>query len=122
MLSAQQEALNRGLVLPRYYGEDRLVLLPRDPYCIFAYWEITPATRERLRERWGEEAWNQAFPQLRVVKQNPAERVEESFEVTIQAEAENWYLTNLQPDCYYHLELGWRHPAAGFQPVLRSNT
>src|SRR3989442_1674343 len=31
--------------VPRAYGCDRIVLLPRDPWWVFTYWELTPTTR-----------------------------------------------------------------------------
>jgi hypothetical protein len=36
-----RESLNAGETLPPFYGEDTLVLLARDPYWLFSYWELT---------------------------------------------------------------------------------
>ena len=41
MTNPQLQFLYSGESLPQYYGTDRLVILPRDPYSLFAYWEIT---------------------------------------------------------------------------------
>src|SRR2546428_8916486 len=42
--------------LPRAYGRDRLVLLVRDPWWLFAYWELTPTSRIETLRRLGAEA------------------------------------------------------------------
>ena len=51
--------------LPAAYGVDRLVLVPRDPWWLFAFWEIAPATREVARGALGADA-DEARPMLRV--------------------------------------------------------
>lgn len=39
--------------LPHAYGEDRIVLMVRDPYWVFAYWEIDPARIDREKAWFG---------------------------------------------------------------------
>lgn len=38
-------------VLPASYGDDTLVLLPRDPHTLFALWDFHPSTQQRARGR-----------------------------------------------------------------------
>ncbi|GDY14906.1 hypothetical protein LBMAG53_37840 [Planctomycetota bacterium] len=40
---------NPGLPIPPRYGRDRLVLMVQDPGHLFAYWEVTPSTLDRVR-------------------------------------------------------------------------
>src|SRR3989338_3076472 len=35
--------------LPSYYDQDKIVLLVRDPWWIYAYWQIKGSTLERLK-------------------------------------------------------------------------
>lgn len=42
-----------GMPVPDAYGRDRLVLLVQDPSHIFAYWEVAPATLDRVRAEAG---------------------------------------------------------------------
>ncbi|MEW5785259.1 MAG: DUF4912 domain-containing protein [Bacillota bacterium] len=123
MINLQPDDLNRGESLPHYYGVDRLVVLPRDPYCLYTYWEVSLPTRESLKNEWGEAAWQGARLQLRVHKHdwNREEIVESFFDVTLETETDNWYLPALDSDRVYHTELGWRLPDGDFKPVLRSN-
>jgi hypothetical protein len=45
-----------GLPVPDSYGRDRVVLLVQDPSHVFAYWEVTPATLDRVRAEAGHNA------------------------------------------------------------------
>jgi hypothetical protein len=123
MINPLQDYLNRGEAIPAYYGEDRLVILPRDPYCLFAYWEVSLPTRERLRQEAGDARWENAAPMLRVYKHDwfREETVESFSDVALRSEADNWYLPVTESDRVYHAELGWRMPEGAFRPVLRSN-
>src|SRR5262245_60048707 len=42
--------------LPRGYGHDRIVALPRDPWWVHAYWEISPTSRVQALRTLGAEA------------------------------------------------------------------
>ncbi len=42
-----------GLPVPASYGRDRLVLMVQDPSHLFAYWEVAPATLDRVRTEAG---------------------------------------------------------------------
>lgn len=123
MSSPHHEYLDRGETLPPYYGEDRLAVLARDPYCIFAYWEVSLPTRKQLQERLGEENWQNASLQLRVFKHawSSDEKVESFFDVQLHHETDNWYLPVMDSDRLYHVELGWKLPGGSFEAVLRSN-
>ncbi len=48
--------LHDDVPLPEAYGTDRLVLLARDPHCLYAYWDLSPAHVERVRAAAGSEA------------------------------------------------------------------
>lgn len=58
--------LNRGWTIPPVYGNDRLVLLPREPHWVFAYWEISPALSEKMRAEYGA-AWDSGTTVLQVI-------------------------------------------------------
>lgn len=45
-----------GLPVPDAYGRDRVVLLVQDPSHVFAYWEVTPGTLDRVRAEAGPNA------------------------------------------------------------------
>ncbi|NMD42032.1 MAG: DUF4912 domain-containing protein [Firmicutes bacterium] len=115
---------SRSCSLPQDYAEDRLVLLPRDPYCIFAYWELSPSTRETLAGRIGAERWPELCFILRVFKHdrsgknNPAGH----FDLKVSPSDNRWYIAVQEADRCYHAELGWVLPPEPFQTLLRSNS
>lgn len=123
MSNPQLHYLHSGESLPHNYGLDRLVILPRDPYCLYAYWEITQPTVERLKNEWSEETWRQSAPQIRVCKHEweTEEHVESYYDVPLDGGSDNWYLHVPDSDRLYHTELGWRKPDGTFVAVLRSN-
>lgn len=88
--------------LPASYGSDRIVLMARDPYWAFAYWELTEGGRRAAQERLG----------------TPAEAVIRLFELTGTGErlprtdvpagpASSWYF-NVSPGKRYQAALGLR--------------
>jgi len=116
--------LNGGGELPDFYEEDTLVLLPRDPRWVFAYWEISPDTLNRLKYQWGNETFNHAKPTLMVRRHrwDQEGEIAESTPLAITSEARNWYLEVSHPDHYYHLELGWVLGHGEFYTLMKSNT
>ena len=123
MANPQTIILNRGETLPERYGEDRLVILPRDPHNIFAYWEISPQTREALERRAAEEGRPEINFCLRVYKYawSEEEAVEGFFDIEVSGDNNNWYIEVPDADRYYHVELGWKTPQSSFRSLLRSN-
>lgn len=120
----EKSNFNRGQSLPQYYAEDRLVILPRDPYCIFAYWELSLPTREALKEEVGAGQWPGVSFLLRVFKYawNDEATVESYIDLNISSEDDNWYISVQDADRLYHAELGWKLPQGSFQTLLRSNS
>ncbi|MGB4681528.1 MAG: DUF4912 domain-containing protein [Firmicutes bacterium] len=123
MADPQTYYLNRGESLPERYGEDRLVILPRDPHNIFAYWEISPQTREALARRASEEGCPEFALCLRVYKYGwgEGEDAEGFFDLEVSGDINNWYIAVPHADRCYRVELGWKAPGRSFQSLLRSN-
>src|SRR3990172_6233590 len=58
--------LEPGKPLPDTYGDNCLVIMPRDPLCLFAYWEATADRLDALRDQAGRETWQTGQATLRV--------------------------------------------------------
>lgn len=94
--------------LPSSYGEDRLVLLVRDPWWLFAYWEVTKARQEevaREAERAGCWGWKTV---LRVydVTQCSVSKPRSFFDITLNFYVDNWYIDVGLPDREWIAQLG----------------
>ncbi|MGQ9825903.1 MAG: DUF4912 domain-containing protein [Desulfotomaculales bacterium] len=111
--------------LPSSYGVDRLVLLARDPYWLYAYWEITATKQEEFSAAYGPFAWVSSQPVLRVydVTATPGgeQKINIYADIGINEEADNWHINVGEPDHTFFVDLGRRLPDGRFIPLLRSN-
>jgi hypothetical protein len=103
--------------LPRAYGVDRAVLLPRDPWWVFAYWEVSPVTRIETLRRLGPEA-EDATETLRV---HVADGVDvTSFDVVLPPGVDRWHVEAGRPGATVRVEVGIRTRAGRFVPLVAS--
>lgn len=122
MQDLSKESLDGNEALPQYYGKDRLVLLPKDPNWIFAYWELNPGTRRQIENRV-QKPWNLLDLNLRVHRlQMLEEKEEDFFDIRIVPSADNWYINTNGPDRKYFVELGVFLEGGHFLSILQSNT
>ncbi len=121
MRSDAIEGLTAAEKLPSSYGEDRLVLLTRDPYWLFAYWEVTPESRKQL-EIEGRRAWEHLNLALRVTRYDTdMDKEEGCFHIPINHTVDNWCIEAGVPDRYYKVDLGVQIADRGFVSLLCSN-
>jgi hypothetical protein len=110
--------------LPAVYGVDRAVLVPRDPWWIFVFWEITPATHEAAIAALGAEA-SEARPMLRVYDVTFVDprgsNTSLSFDVEVPDGVDSWYVNVGRPAASYCVEVGVRTASGRFLPLVRSN-
>lgn len=113
--------LDREESLPLYYGEDRLVLLPRDPYWLFAYWEISLPARQHLAVEMQKNyiLLDLALRCHRFTENNGGDSY---FDLSITPTADNWYIKAGVPNKQYYVELGCYLPDGRFKVILTSNT
>jgi hypothetical protein len=110
--------------LPRAYDCDRIVLLPRDPWWVFAYWEIIPTTRLQALRALGAEGEG-AREVLRVYDVTfitfTGDNAWQSFDVELSPGADRWYLNVGRPAASFCVEIGLATPGGRFLPLARSN-
>lgn len=111
--------------LPRCYGEDRLALLARDPYWLFAYWEISATKQEEFSAKYGPEAWRTSRPVLRLYDVTGIEfqgnNANTYVDIAVNDEADNWYIEVGQPCRTFCVDLGRVLNTGQFVTLLRSN-
>lgn len=106
------------------YGDDRLVLLIRDPYWCFAYWDLSPEKQSQIiRERQG--APGRVRLILRVYDVTQIEftgfNAHRTLDIEVTDEASNWYINVWAADRAYCVDLGLLFPDGRFLTLLRSN-
>jgi hypothetical protein len=40
--------------IPEKYNETKIIVIPRNPICMYVYWEITHDTNEKLSKKYNE--------------------------------------------------------------------
>lgn len=115
--------VDNGAPLPDNYGEDRLVVLPRDPLWFFAYWEITSERANQIRRDHGDDIWERAALVLRVysLAQEGGAESAPFFDEAVNAQARQWYVKVERPGRHRIVDLGLRLPDGRFISILRSN-
>ncbi|UCD58987.1 MAG: DUF4912 domain-containing protein [Candidatus Hydrogenedentota bacterium] len=110
--------------LPKRYGQDRIVAMVRDPYWIFAYWEVTPESLQRARRELGAEA-DGASTVLRVYDITgiafTGENANSLFDIEVVGGADNWYINTGWPNRSYCVDIGLLSPQGRYYTLARSN-
>lgn len=114
---------SRGEELPLEYGQDKLVLLVRDPNTLFAYWEVSATTRESFHSQYGPRAWLNSQPVLKVhqLDSPQGKKVIWSTDIRMDDLTDNWYLQLNKPSSTFFADLGRLMPDGSFALLLRSN-
>ncbi len=109
--------------LPAHYGDDKIVLLVRDPWWIYAYWEVTEGRQARAREEIRRQGLEPDKLALRVYDVTGAsiEAPRSFFDIEVVFLASNWYIDVGIPDRDWVAELGLRTRDGRFFPLVRSN-
>jgi hypothetical protein len=124
-IGSAEFSVDAGSPLPEGYGDNRLVLLARDPLWFFAYWEITHERAEQIRVTHGRDAWDRAGLVIRVydLGENPSTPIESAafFDVELQKFSRQWYVQVPYAGHCYVADLGLRWPDGRFVALFRSN-
>ncbi len=110
--------------LPTSYHSTYLTLIARDPYWIYAYWEITPSSLEEIKNKIGSRIKEAVF----VIRMYDVTYIyfdgtnaNRSFDIEIEPGAGNWYINLWSDNATYCADLGLRLPEGSFFALARSN-
>lgn len=99
-----------GPDLPSSYGQDRLILLARDPHTLFATWELTGGKRERILAQSGIQP-ESAQLTLRLLTGWGDPQVDAHSAIIAEHCVEGthaWYLQGAKPGSVVHAQLGFK--------------
>lgn len=109
---------------PAGYGDNRIVIMVRDPYWIYAYWEIIPAKHQEAIKTLGSKFQGAKYI-LRVYDVTDVDfngaNAWRHFDIEITGGANNWYLNVGQPNRSWVVEIGYRAADGNFLALARSN-
>ncbi len=120
------EEFDNGADIPEAYGDNRLVIMVRDPVWFFAYWDIANDRYEEITRQNGQQVWQEGQQILRVYDISNEGRSDGSsrprfFDVDVQFDSRNWYVNVDQSGRTYRAELGLRLKDGRFLCILSSN-
>jgi hypothetical protein len=115
--------LNEGELDNRYH-DDKLVLMARDPYWCYAYWDIS-ANLLQERGRLVKDEWGHHWMVLRVYDITDIDfngtNAQKFMDISVTGDANNWYINVWEAGKRYLAELGYKTSKGHFIAIARSN-
>lgn len=111
--------------IPAAYDKTYIRALPRDPYWLFIYWEVTQQSIEKVKNSMGADKFNSAKSVLRVFEVAGTDTVQSNqtnyFDIEINKYANNWYLKVSQPGRTFLIKYGLLATDGTFYEIVQSN-
>ena len=111
--------------IPTGYGDDRIVLMVKDPWWLYAYWEIQPSTERAARSQLLPHEVVGLQTILRVYDVTdvdfPAQPAHRWVDIGLSGLATNWYIQTNAPNRAFIVELGLLTQTGRFLLLVRSN-
>lgn len=123
--SATWRSAEEGFSIPTGYGDDRIVLMVKDPWWLYAYWEIQPSTERAVRGQLAPQEVAGLQTVLRVYDvtglDGPDDGAHPSLDIPLSDLATNWYLHTDAPTRSFVVEIGLLTADGRFLRLARSN-
>ena len=130
--------------IPSGYGDHRIVLMVKDPWWLYAYWEIDPVRERHLRSQLAPDeigGWQSALrvydvtglpAPARFASQSeaagaqaglefPQQPAQEWCDIPLSGLASHWHIQVNAPDRSFVVEIGWLTRHGRFLALARSN-
>jgi hypothetical protein len=111
-------------LLPRRYDETILSLMARDPYWVYAYWDISSTDVCRIDRDHGYGAWSAGAKMLRVydVTEGSAHSARALMSIGIGDDSTSWYINVPEANRAYCADIVLITPAGREITLARSNS
>ena len=111
---------------PSGYNDHKIVILVRDPWWIFAYWEIRREKEEEIIKKIKTNGDDPAGTTLRVYDVTDisfdGKNAHSHFDIELRGLPNNWYINVGSPDKSWVVDIGIVTKNGGFYLLARSNT
>lgn len=113
----------QDLRIPSHYGETKLVLLVRDPWWLYSYWEIEKHRQDELSRELDRRRMGSRKTVLRVydVTGGALPAFNSFFDIELNFYTDNWYIDVGMPGKEWIAEIGYRTEDGSFFALVRSN-
>ena len=109
--------------IPERYNDNKIVLLARDPYWCYAYWDIAPGyMEEKAREARKTGNYNliiRVYDVTDIVFNGT--NAHKFIDIPVNGDANNWYINVWASDRSYLVDLGFKTQDGKFILIARSN-
>ena len=116
---------SEAFIIPSGYGDHRLVLLVKDPWWLYAYWEVQPQRERQLRSQLKPEELSGLQTVLRVYDVTdrvfPQQAAHTWFDIALSGLATNWYIHVNAPNRSFVADIGLLTTGGRFLTLVRSN-
>jgi len=110
--------------LPASYNQTQLVLMVRDPYWVYVYWDLSEDKKKEIN-LYSQEKEGAITTVLRIydITNIPRDRStsDELFDITIPLDVGQWYIYLGSPDHTFRADLGLRDADGSFYLITWSN-
>lgn len=110
---------------PYGYGDNKIVVMVRDPWWLFTYWEIAPDKENEVRNRISSRGLHPVKSILRVYDVTDLEfngkNAHSHFDIELSGMASNWYINVGTPNRAWIIEIGILANNNEFFALARSN-
>ena len=109
--------------LPDSYGDNKIVAIARDPYCIYLYWELMESHIEKASGTLGTDAKNASWT-LRTYDVSGREYIDTAHGYTdtaVDKSVDSHYLAVEYDDAEYIVAIGLSDDSGAFAPIAASN-
>ncbi len=111
--------------LPENYGENRIVLMQRDPLCLFCYWELQQDKTDKFLKNLSTLAYGARLV-LRVYDVTnilfDGNNANKYFDSVLVPGAKDWYIHLEEPNRSFCADIGFLTSDGTFHMMTRSNT
>ncbi len=107
--------------LPQEYGNTEAVLLPRDPFWLYIYWEITENSLKNIITSIGYETFSKSKRVIRIYEVGEDDNPVSYSDIPVIFEAKNWYINVRECGKTYMCELGILTPDGRFIGIVKTN-
>ncbi len=120
-MGSNQEPDYTSKSLPQEYGNTEAALLPRDPFWMFIYWEISDKTKNEILSMLTKEVYEKSRYVIRTYEVGENDSFVKYYDTPVIIDAKNWYLN--VPECgkTYMCEIGLITPDGKFIGIVKTN-
>ena len=124
-LPVRRERIETSFEFPSGYGDHKIFLMVRDPWWLYAYWEVNRLEEEKVHRTLRAKRLAPMKSILRVYDVTDilfdGTNAHRFFDIGLHSNANNWYLEVGRPNRTFLVEIGILATDGSFHPLCRSN-